>query len=59
MYPFSGNMDYLHDDNRRYKDVEYWDERELEHTDDWLGCFSKFQHLLELQVKKEDSTSNR
>lgn len=53
MYPFSGNMEYLRDDNRRYKDVEYWDERyELEHTYDWLSCFSKFQ------VKKEDSTSN-
>lgn len=53
---FTENMDYLPDDNYRYKDVDYWDERyKTEHTYDWFGSFSKFQHLLELHVKKEDS----
>lgn len=50
------NMDYLPDDNKRYKDVDYWNERyKTEHSYDWLGSFSKFQHLLEQHVKKEDS----
>ncbi|XP_044075299.1 EEF1A lysine methyltransferase 4 [Siniperca chuatsi] len=49
-------MDYLPDHNSRYKDVDYWDERyKTEQCYDWLGCFSKFQHLLENYVKKEDS----
>ncbi|KAM3604309.1 uncharacterized protein V6R79_009320 [Siganus canaliculatus] len=49
-------MDYLPDDNSRYKDVDYWDERyKTEQSYDWLGGFSKFQHLLEKHVKKEDS----
>lgn len=54
--PFTGTMDYLPDDNCRYKDMDYWDERyESEHTYDWLGCFSKFRHLLEPRLKKEDA----
>lgn len=49
-------MNYLPDDNSRYKDVDYWDERyKTEPCYDWLGCFSKFQHLLENHIKKEDS----
>uniref|UniRef100_UPI0037E830F5 EEF1A lysine methyltransferase 4 n=1 Tax=Semicossyphus pulcher TaxID=241346 RepID=UPI0037E830F5 len=49
-------MDYLPDDNSRYKDVDYWDERyKTEQCYDWLGSFSKFEHLLEKHVKKEDS----
>nr|XP_020489774.1 EEF1A lysine methyltransferase 4 [Labrus bergylta]XP_020489775.1 EEF1A lysine methyltransferase 4 [Labrus bergylta] len=49
-------MDYLPEDNSRYKDVDYWDERyKTEQCYDWLGGFSKFQHLLEKNVKKEDS----
>lgn len=49
-------MDYLPDDNKRYKDVDYWNERyKTEHSYDWLGSFSKFQHLLGQHVKKEDS----
>lgn len=49
-------MDYLPDGNYRYKDVDYWDERyKTEHSYDWLGGFSKFQHLLEPHIKKEDS----
>ncbi|GLD73302.1 endothelin-converting enzyme 2-like isoform X1 [Lates japonicus] len=48
-------MDYMPDDNSRYKDVDYWDERyKTEQCYDWLGSFSKFQHLLEEHVKKED-----
>ncbi|XP_031137106.1 EEF1A lysine methyltransferase 4 [Sander lucioperca] len=49
-------MEYLPDDNSRYKDVDYWDERyKTEQSYDWLGRFSKFQHLLEKHVQKEDS----
>ncbi|XP_073347564.1 EEF1A lysine methyltransferase 4 [Pagrus major] len=49
-------MDYLPDNNSRYKDVDYWDERyKTEQSYDWLGGFSKFQHILEKHVKKEDS----
>ncbi|AWP04158.1 putative endothelin-converting enzyme 2 [Scophthalmus maximus] len=49
-------MDYVPDDNSRYKDVDYWDERyTTEQSYDWLGCFSKFRHILENHVKKEDS----
>nr|XP_020451590.1 endothelin-converting enzyme 2-like [Monopterus albus] len=49
-------MDYIPDDNSRYKDVDYWDERyKTEQCYDWLGCFSKFKHILEKHVKKEDS----
>ncbi|KAM7400742.1 hypothetical protein PAMA_005096 [Pampus argenteus] len=49
-------MDHLPDDNSRYKDVDYWDERyKTEQCYDWLGSFSRFQHLLEKHVKKEDS----
>lgn len=52
---FTENMDYMPDDNSRYKDVDYWDERyKTEQCYDWLGSFSKFQHLLEEHVKKED-----
>ncbi|KAM9844792.1 EEF1A lysine methyltransferase 4 [Aulostomus maculatus] len=44
------------DDNSRYKDVDYWDERyQTERSYDWLGGFSKFQHLLDKHIKKEDS----
>ncbi|XP_072220320.1 EEF1A lysine methyltransferase 4 [Leuresthes tenuis] len=49
-------MDYLPDDNSRYKDVAYWDERyKTEQTYDWLGSLSKFQHLLGKLIKKDDS----
>lgn len=49
-------MDYLPDDNSRYKDVEYWDERyKTEQCYDWLGSFSKFQHILEKHVRKDES----
>lgn len=49
-------MDYLPENNSRYKDVAYWDERyTMEQCYDWLGGFSKFQHILERFVKKEDS----
>ncbi|XP_041658276.1 EEF1A lysine methyltransferase 4 [Cheilinus undulatus] len=49
-------MDYLPDDNSRYKDVDYWDERyKTEQCYDWLGSFSKFQHLLQKHVNKKDS----
>ncbi|XP_071348023.1 EEF1A lysine methyltransferase 4 [Trachinotus anak] len=49
-------MDYMPDDNSRYKDVDYWDERyKTEQCYDWLGGFPKFQHLLENHVKKEDA----
>ena len=50
------NMDHVPDDNCRYKDVDYWDERyKTESNYDWLGSFFKFQHLMEEHVKKEDS----
>ncbi|XP_029970027.1 EEF1A lysine methyltransferase 4 [Salarias fasciatus] len=49
-------MDSLPDDNSRYKDVEYWDQRyTTERCYDWLGSFSKFQHILETFVRREDS----
>ncbi|XP_056277786.1 EEF1A lysine methyltransferase 4-like [Pseudoliparis swirei] len=49
-------MEHLPDDNSRYKDIDYWDERyKTEQCFDWLGSFSKFQHLLEKHVHKEDS----
>lgn len=49
-------MAHLPDDNKRYKEVDYWNERyTTEHSYDWLGGFPKFQHLLEQHVKKEDS----
>ncbi|XP_010892908.1 EEF1A lysine methyltransferase 4 [Esox lucius] len=48
-------MEYLPDHNCRYKDVGYWDERyKTEQSFEWFGDFSKFQHLLEQHVKKED-----
>lgn len=50
------NMDYIPDDNSRYKDVDYWDKRyKTEQSYEWLGSFSKFQHLLEKHIQKEDS----
>ncbi|XP_030016789.1 EEF1A lysine methyltransferase 4 [Sphaeramia orbicularis] len=49
-------MAHLPDDNSRYKDVDYWDERyKTEQCYDWLGNFSKFEHLLGDHVKKEDT----
>ncbi|XP_026168459.1 EEF1A lysine methyltransferase 4 [Mastacembelus armatus] len=49
-------MDYLPDDNSRYKDVDYWDERyKTEQCYDWLGSFSKIKHLLEQHIKKDES----
>ncbi|XP_035027152.1 EEF1A lysine methyltransferase 4 [Hippoglossus stenolepis] len=49
-------MDFMPDDNSQYKHVDYWDERyKKELCYDWLGDFSKFQHLLDTHVKKEDS----
>lgn len=50
------NMDYMPDDNSRYKDVDYWDDRyKTEQCYEWLGSYSKFHHLLEQHVKKDDS----
>ncbi|XP_029930542.1 EEF1A lysine methyltransferase 4 [Myripristis murdjan] len=49
-------MEHMPDDNSRYKDVDYWEERyKTEQCFDWLGDFSKFQHLLEGHMKKDDS----
>lgn len=49
-------MAHLPDDNKRYKEVDYWNERyTTEHSYDWLGGFPKFQDLLEQHVQKEDS----
>ncbi|XP_056452367.1 EEF1A lysine methyltransferase 4 isoform X2 [Gadus chalcogrammus] len=49
-------MDHLPDENRRYKDVDYWDERyQVEQSFDWFGDFSKFKHLLENLINKDDS----
>ncbi|KAM3865946.1 EEF1A lysine methyltransferase 4 [Diretmus argenteus] len=49
-------MEYVPDDNSRYKDVDYWDERyKTEQSFDWLGRFSNFQHLLDPHIKKDDS----
>lgn len=49
-------MANLPDDNKRYNEVDYWNERyTTEQSYDWLGGFHKFQHLLEQHVKKEDS----
>ncbi|KAM6919139.1 EEF1A lysine methyltransferase 4 [Xenentodon cancila] len=49
-------MEHLPDNNSRYKDVVYWDERyTTEQCYDWLGGFSQFQHLLEKVIRKEDS----
>ncbi|XP_033838572.1 EEF1A lysine methyltransferase 4 [Periophthalmus magnuspinnatus] len=49
-------MEHLPEDNSRYKDVDYWDERyKTEQCYDWLGDFSKFQHLMGQHIKKEDS----
>ncbi|XP_028327969.1 EEF1A lysine methyltransferase 4 [Gouania willdenowi] len=52
----AGQMDHLPDVNSLYKDVDYWDERyTTEQSYDWLGTFSKFDHLLGDYIKKEDS----
>lgn len=49
-------MDYMPDDNSRYKDVDYWDDRyKTEQCFDWLGSFSKFHHLLDQHVRRDDS----
>ncbi|XP_034039563.1 EEF1A lysine methyltransferase 4 [Thalassophryne amazonica] len=49
-------MEHLPEDNSRYKDVDYWDERyKTEQGYEWLGSFSKFQHLVEKHIKKDDS----
>ncbi|KAK6311103.1 hypothetical protein J4Q44_G00191580 [Coregonus suidteri] len=49
-------MEYLPDRNSRYKDVDYWDERyKTEHSFEWFGDFSKFQHLLQQHVMKDDA----
>ncbi|KAG7525041.1 EEF1A lysine methyltransferase 4 [Solea senegalensis] len=49
-------MNHLPVNNAKYKDVDYWDDRyKTEQCYDWLGSFSKFQHLLEKHVKKEDA----
>ncbi|CAL8345422.1 unnamed protein product [Merluccius merluccius] len=48
-------MDHLPDSNIRYKEVGYWDERyRVEECFDWCGDFSKFKHLLEKLVHKDD-----
>nr|XP_057923052.1 EEF1A lysine methyltransferase 4 isoform X2 [Doryrhamphus excisus] len=49
-------MTHLSENNLQYKDVDYWDERyKVETCYEWLGGFSKFQHLLEKRIKKNDS----
>ncbi|KAL4635962.1 endothelin-converting enzyme 2-like [Arapaima gigas] len=49
-------MEHVPACNSRYKDVEYWDERyEKEESFEWFGDLSKFQHLLERHVHKEDN----
>ena len=49
-------MDHLPENNSRYKDVDYWDERyRVEQSFDWFGDFSKFRHLLEKLIHKDDS----
>ncbi|XP_070989044.1 EEF1A lysine methyltransferase 4 isoform X1 [Oncorhynchus clarkii lewisi] len=49
-------MEYLPDRNSRYKDVDYWDERyKTEKSFEWFGDFSKFQHLLQRHVLKDDA----
>lgn len=49
-------MTHLPVENSRYKDVDYWDERyKTEPCYDWLGGFSKFQHLVKEHMKNEDS----
>lgn len=49
-------MAHLPDDNKRYKEVDYWNERyTTERSYDWLGGFPKFQHLMEQHVEKGDS----
>ncbi|XP_006637823.2 EEF1A lysine methyltransferase 4 [Lepisosteus oculatus] len=48
-------MEHLPECNSRYKDVEYWDERyKKEQSFEWFGDYSKFEHLLEQHVRKED-----
>ncbi|XP_068195882.1 EEF1A lysine methyltransferase 4 [Antennarius striatus] len=48
-------MNYLPENNSRYKHVEYWDDRyRAEETYDWFGSFCKFRYLLENHIKKED-----
>ncbi|XP_054622715.1 EEF1A lysine methyltransferase 4 [Dunckerocampus dactyliophorus] len=55
-YRVTRNMAHLPEDNLRYKDVDYWDERyKVEKCYEWLGGFSKFQHVLEKCIKKDDS----
>lgn len=52
----SVGMEYLPDRNSRYKDVDYWDERyKTEKSFEWFGDFSKFQHLLQRHVMKDDA----
>uniref|UniRef100_A0A4W5R7Z5 Uncharacterized protein n=1 Tax=Hucho hucho TaxID=62062 RepID=A0A4W5R7Z5_9TELE len=52
----SVGMEYLPDRNSRYKDVDYWDERyKTEKSFEWFGHFSKFQHLLQRHVMKDDA----
>ncbi|XP_076000712.1 EEF1A lysine methyltransferase 4 [Genypterus blacodes] len=49
-------MDHLPAHNSMYKAADYWDERyKKEENYEWLGDFSKFRHLLEKHMKKEDS----
>ena len=49
-------MEYLPNSNSKYKDVDYWDERyKSEHSFEWFGDLSKFHHLLQRHVNKEDS----
>lgn len=49
-------MERLPEDNSRYKEVDYWDQRySSELSYDWLGDFSKFQHHVETFVQRGDS----
>ncbi|XP_063049025.1 EEF1A lysine methyltransferase 4 [Engraulis encrasicolus] len=49
-------MEHLPNSNSKYKDVEYWDDRyKTEHSFEWFGDLSKFHHLLQDSVNKEDS----
>ncbi|XP_026999051.1 EEF1A lysine methyltransferase 4 [Tachysurus fulvidraco] len=49
-------MEHLPHSNRKYKDVDYWNERyKTEETFEWFGDFPKFRHLLVQHVGKEEN----
>lgn len=49
-------MEYSAECNKKYKDVDYWNERyRTEETFEWFGDFAKFRHLLVQHVEKEEN----